>query len=135
MDVAAREMCYASAGHPPPLLACPPKKHVAPLDGAQGSALGLIEKANYTCKRRAIEAGDFLVLFTDGLYEIDGPFHEPYGLERLPRAIRNRLKMSPSLLFDELPGSIRDFSLSHEFEDDVCLVGMEVVPLGRGATA
>ena len=79
-------------------------------------------------------AGDFLVLFTDGLYEIDGPRHEPYGLERLPSAIRNRLKMSPSLLFDELLGLIRDFSLSHEFEDDVCLVGIEVVRLGLGAT-
>jgi phosphoserine phosphatase RsbU/P len=135
MDVAAGEMCYASAGHPSPLLACRPKRCVAPLDGAQGAALGLMERANYTSKRRAMAAGDFLVLFTDGLYEIDGPLHEPYGLERLPSAIRNRLKMSPSRLFDELLGSIRDFSLRHEFEDDVCLVGMEVVRLGRGATA
>jgi serine phosphatase RsbU (regulator of sigma subunit) len=79
-------------------------------------------------------AGDFVVLFTDGLYEIDGPRHEPYGQERLPNAIRNRLKMSPSLLFDELIGSIRDFSVSHEFDDDVCLVGMEVVRVGSGAT-
>jgi hypothetical protein len=42
--------------------------------------------------------------------------------------------MSPSLLFDELIGSIRDFSVSHEFDDDVCLVGMEVVRVGSGAT-
>ena len=93
-----------------------------------------MEKASYTSKRRAMAAGDFLVLFTDGLYEIDGPRHEPYGLERLPKAICNRLKMSPPLLFDELLGSIRDFSLSHQFEDDVCLVGMEVVRLGLGTT-
>jgi sigma-B regulation protein RsbU (phosphoserine phosphatase) len=134
MDIAAGEMCYASAGHPAPLLACPAKKLVAPLRGAKGPALGLMEKASYASRQRAMAAGDFLVLFTDGLYEIDGPLHEPYGQDRLPNAIRNRLKMSPPLLFDELLGSIRDFSLSHEFEDDVCLVGMEVVRLGPGAT-
>ena len=133
MDTAAGEMRYASAGHPTPLIACPADKSVAPLPGAHGPALGLTEKASYTSTHRAMAAGDFVVLFTDGLYEIDGPRHEPYGRERLPNAIRNRLKMSPSLLFDELIGSIRDFSVSHEFNDDVCLVGMEVVRVGSGA--
>jgi hypothetical protein len=28
-------------------------------------------------------------------------------------------------LFDELPEAIRTFSADHEFDDDVCLVGME----------
>jgi serine phosphatase RsbU (regulator of sigma subunit) len=28
-------------------------------------------------------------------------------------------------LFDELLAAIRAFSVSHEFDDDVCLVGME----------
>jgi sigma-B regulation protein RsbU (phosphoserine phosphatase) len=135
MDVAAGQMSYASAGHPAPLLACPAKKSVAPLLGTKGPALGLLEKASYTSRCRAMAAGDFLVLFTDGLYEIDGPLHEPYGRDRLPNAIRHRLKMPPPLLFDELLGSIRDFSFSHEFEDDVCLVGMEVVRLGLGAMA
>ena len=72
MDIAAGEMRYASAGHPPPLLACPANKSVAPLPGPQGPALGLAEKATYTSTQRAMAAGDFLVLFTDGLYEIDG---------------------------------------------------------------
>ena len=135
MDTAAGEMRYASAGHPTPLIACPADKSVAPLPGAQGPALGLTEEASYTSTQRAMAAGDFVVLFTDGLYEIDGPRHEPYGQERLPNAIRNRLKMSPSLLFDELIGSIRDFAVSHEFNDDVCLVGMEVVRVGSGATS
>ena len=134
MDIAAGEMRYASAGHPTPLLACQATKSVAPLIVQQGLALGLTEKASYTCTRCTLAAGDFLVLFTDGLYQIDGPHHEPYGQERLPNAISNRLKMSPPVLFDELLGSIRDFSISHEFEDDVCLVGMEVVSVGSSAT-
>ncbi|MEY2545559.1 MAG: phosphoserine phosphatase RsbU/P [Verrucomicrobiota bacterium] len=134
MDIAAGEMCYASAGHPAPVLASPVKKSVGSLQGTQGPALGLVDKASYTSTRRTMAAGDFLVLFTDGLYEIDGPLHEPYGQERLPNAIRNRMKMSPPILFDELLGSIRDFSVNHEFEDDVCLVGMEVLRVGSGVS-
>jgi len=36
-----------------------------------------------------------------------------------------------SKLFDELLATIGNFSLSHEFEDDVCLVGMDFDLPGR----
>ena len=77
MDIATGEMTYASAGHPAPLVACPATKAVIPLPSLQGLALGLVEDASYTATQRTMVAGDFLVLFTDGLYEIDGPRTSP----------------------------------------------------------
>jgi hypothetical protein len=47
-------------------------------------------------------------------------------------AVSIRIGIAP-LLFDKLFGSIRDFSLCHEFENDVCLVGVEAVRRGLGA--
>jgi serine phosphatase RsbU (regulator of sigma subunit) len=39
--------------------------------------------------------------------------------------VQNLLSKSNRELFDELLQAIRAFSVSHEFDDDVCLVGME----------
>ena len=38
-----------------------------------------------------------------------------------------------SQIFDDLLAAVRNFAVSHEFEDDVCLVGMDFVqkPEGR----
>jgi serine phosphatase RsbU (regulator of sigma subunit) len=39
--------------------------------------------------------------------------------------VQNLLARPAAQLFDELLETIRAFSVDHEFEDDVCLVGME----------
>jgi serine phosphatase RsbU (regulator of sigma subunit) len=39
--------------------------------------------------------------------------------------VQNLLEKPRAELFDELLENIRAFSVDHEFEDDVCLVGME----------
>jgi serine phosphatase RsbU (regulator of sigma subunit) len=41
--------------------------------------------------------------------------------------VQNMLARPAAQLFDELLETIRAFSTDHEFEDDVCLVGMEYV--------
>jgi len=39
--------------------------------------------------------------------------------------VRSLLSKSSGELFDELLGAIRAFSVNHEFDDDVCIVGLE----------
>jgi serine phosphatase RsbU (regulator of sigma subunit) len=42
--------------------------------------------------------------------------------------VQNLLSKTNKELFDELLEAIRIFSVSHEFDDDVCIVGMEFAP-------
>jgi len=69
-----------------------------------------------------------VMLFTDGLYEVQGLNEELYSQERMMMDVRGLLSKSSGELFDELLAAIRDFSVNHEFDDDVCLVGMEFAP-------
>ena len=39
--------------------------------------------------------------------------------------LRNLLSKSTPEIFDELLEAIRMFAVGHEFEDDVCIIGME----------
>ena len=41
--------------------------------------------------------------------------------------VHNQLQKPAEQMFDELISAIRVFSVNHEFDDDVCLVGMEFI--------
>ena len=65
------------------------------------------------------------MLFTDGLYEVQGQNEELYSQERLTLDVKNLLTHPPGILFDELIQVIRSFAHDGQFDDDVCLVGMD----------
>ena len=121
-------MRFANAGHPKPLLVRRAARQVQLLANASGHgqpALGLFEDSLYQTTEIAIQPGDFLMLFTDGLYEVQGQNEELYSQERMILDVENLLTKPTGELFDALLQSIRAFSVDHEFADDVCLVGME----------
>ena len=119
---------YANAGHPKPLLVHHATKRVEPLanDCGRGQpALGLFDDPPYQTTETTMAPGDFLMLFTDGLYEVQGVNEELYSQQRLLLDVQSLLGQPAGELFDHLLETIRTFSTDHEFEDDVCLVGME----------
>jgi serine phosphatase RsbU (regulator of sigma subunit) len=65
------------------------------------------------------------VLFTDGLFEVYAPDQEIYTQALLTDAMRKRLALPAPQLFDEVVAEIRAYSATGEFEDDVCMVGLE----------
>jgi sigma-B regulation protein RsbU (phosphoserine phosphatase) len=123
-------MRFANAGHPKPLLVRRPENSVKPLANASGHsqpALGLFEDPPYETSEAHIAPGDLIMLFTDGLYEVQGANEELYSQQRLMLDVKGLINKPASQLFDELLRFVRNFSVSHEFEDDVCLVGMDFV--------
>jgi sigma-B regulation protein RsbU (phosphoserine phosphatase) len=131
VDVASGQMGYANAGHPSPL-------HVQRAAGTiewllseqnqSGPALGVFKDAVYETIWREITVDDLLVLFTDGLVEVEGDDGE-YGEERLLSTVRRHLNLPPTQLFDTLLDEVQLFSGSSDFEDDVCMIGIEVARL------
>jgi sigma-B regulation protein RsbU (phosphoserine phosphatase) len=90
-----------------------------------GPALGLFEDSVYATGTAEFEVGDTVMLFTDGLYEVEGKESQFYSEEMLVEAVTRRMEMAPGPLFDSLLAEIGQFSLHARFADDVCLVGME----------
>jgi phosphoserine phosphatase RsbU/P len=123
-------MRFANAGHPKPLLIRRSEKKVEPLVNAIGRsqpALGLFDDPPYESTEINIEPGDFVMLFTDGLYEVQGPNEELYSQQRLIVDIGNLVEKPAGEMFDELLQAICNFSVDREFGDDVCLLGMDFV--------
>ena len=131
-DASAGELRFASAGHPSPFRLQRDTKEVRALkdyDPRHGPALGLFENSDYpTCKCPFV-ANDLVFLFTDGIYEATNAEGQEFGQERLLQAVRKRVQIPAEQLFGELLTEVQQFSGSQEFEDDVCLVGVEAARL------
>jgi len=83
VEPATGTACFASAGHPPPLLIDDDGARFMPLE--PGPPIGFIDGASYGATCTALPHRAVLVLFTDGLFERPGESIE-LGLERLRAA-------------------------------------------------
>jgi sigma-B regulation protein RsbU (phosphoserine phosphatase) len=121
-------MRYANAGHPKPLHVRRASAQVEPLASLNGKsqpALGLFEEAGYQSSQVKLAPGELILLFTDGLYEVQDKHHGLYSQGQLISEIQQRVLSPASQLFDDILERVRRFSESNEFADDVCLVAME----------
>jgi sigma-B regulation protein RsbU (phosphoserine phosphatase) len=122
-------MRFANAGHPKPLhvgRSAGKVEMLAQADRRSGAALGVFDDVRYDTHTARIEPGDLVVLFTDGLYEVEGPNGEYFDQTRLISAVRARLQTPTEQLFEELLSEVQEYAASHRFIDDVCLVGVEL---------
>lgn len=133
-DLAAQELRYANAGHPAPLhlgrRPGAPREKPRPLNGAKpGPALGLFDDTQYPLQRCPLSSHDMVLLFTDGLFEVESKGGEFYDYQRLAAAVAHHSALNPRELCEEIIHEVQDFSAGSEFSDDVCLVAMEIEKL------
>jgi sigma-B regulation protein RsbU (phosphoserine phosphatase) len=133
LDTRSGQMVYANAGHPVPFWVRRQAGEVVPLPQVEhmpGPPLGVRDQAVFSVTEVHPEVGDVMVLFTDGLFEVTGPAQEPFGEERLRRALEKRRHLPVGRMFDEVLGEVMQFTAGRGFADDLCLLGMEVLELG-----
>jgi PAS domain S-box-containing protein len=119
LDLATRELVYANAGHPPPLVATADGQ-VAYLDEAVGRMLGASPDAAFTTGRRRLPAGSVLLNYTDGLIE-NGHRDLTDGLDALAGVMRR----SAALTAEQTCAAVRDALLGADArDDDVCLLAV-----------
>lgn len=122
-DFAQPALRYARAGHTLPLLVRGGK--VQPLAG-EGILLGAVDDPEFEEETLALEAGDKLVFYTDGLTEAVAPGGERYGTDRLLRCVQEHHFLAGEPLLDTILQSVLDFQRSLPQDDDLALVVAEV---------
>lgn len=130
LDLEKHVLTYANAGHPKPFLLNPAADQVEalPLPGGRGSAaLGLFDHTLYPVAECPVPASCTLMLFTDGLYDVDGAQQDTFTFDWLLAQARAHVRMPPERLFDRLIESLRQASEGRPLADDICAVGVEVL--------
>lgn len=119
-DAERRELRYVNGGHNPPFL-LRSAGDVLALEPT-GRPPGLLPGGGYEERRVAVEPGDVLFFYTDGLVENENETGEPFGTERLRDLALSRRQLDPGELIAAVEGAARDFRGSHEPDDDATMM-------------
>ena len=124
------EIRYAKAGHHDPVLVDRERRTSLALSSPRetwGAALGIIDDAAYTTISLSVDAGSMIILFTDGLFEIEDQDRNPLGYDHLLTLINRHCAGAPDNLARALIDDIAHLTGCSTFDDDICLVGI-VIP-------
>jgi sigma-B regulation protein RsbU (phosphoserine phosphatase) len=128
-DISRGELHYANAGHPAPFCVHRARRstELLPFPGSQPDpVLGIFDETQYHSSSRELSVGDILLLFTDGLFEVEGADAQYYDQPRLFRAVNQRAGLCAEELCKQLVDEVRQFAATKDFADDVCLIAMEI---------
>ena len=125
-DVSTGKLRVANAGHPIPLHFKGGKTADWLTTDAdlRGCALAITDMATYSTHEVQLQPGDSVVLYTDGLYEVERADGSEFGEERLLDSARRFAPRSLETLFPALTSEVCRFAENGEFDDDVCMVGL-----------
>lgn len=133
VDVANGRVLCSSAGHMPPFRLARGggvEQMTFPRE-TQGPGLGLYRTAVYRNLEFPVQAGDILLLYTDGLSEVTDREGRFYDAGRMQACLSENTGRKPADLLREIMADAQRFSASDHFEDDLCMLAVEVCRLVR----
>ena len=120
LDPIQGSMRYISCGHPSPCR--------LQADGScellqeNGPAFGIYKDVDYQTGQRDILPGDILVLYTDGVVEMENPAGQPFRVARLMQAVQDNRSLPAGALVQEIIAETQAFSENMACLDDFTLV-------------
>jgi sigma-B regulation protein RsbU (phosphoserine phosphatase) len=131
LDLEKRTMSYAGAGHPPVLMYDAGTGTVRELE-ENGFFLSWMADAKYSSKEVTLGPGDWIVLYSDGITEMQARNGEEFGKDRFREFIKANSFLSPEEFATRLLDEIQTWSgrsRTEEPDDDVTLVVAHVKDL------
>jgi len=120
-DINNKQLRYANAGHPPPLLFSFQHDKCMELD-AEGLILGVHKNVTFEEKIINLAENDVVLLYTDGLTEAENAGGEHFGLERVREIFVAHSRQPLQEIIDALLTQLKLFCQSEKFNDDITLM-------------
>ncbi|MDX2031665.1 MAG: SpoIIE family protein phosphatase [Blastocatellia bacterium] len=120
-DVESRRLQYVNAGHNPPFLLRPDGRVLELTEG--GAVLGVFETGEYRQGVVALERGDRLVLFTDGITEAANIAGDEFGEARLLALLNSSPTADVDALREIIMRAVNDFA-GGSLQDDATMIAL-----------
>lgn len=126
LDPESRYLSYCNAGHLAGYLLTNASGVKAVLRSTH-LPLGMFADRQWTCSERvALEPGDMLLLFTDGVTETENAVGNHFGQERVLEIAREHRNKSSQAIIQHIFTAARDYAGGQEQEDDMTIVVCKV---------
>jgi serine phosphatase RsbU (regulator of sigma subunit)/ABC-type amino acid transport substrate-binding protein len=124
VNIKTREFRFVSAGHPPIVRW---GRHKAPEAFAlPGMAIGWVDEPDYEEHRTTLEAGERLLIYSDGVPEAMNPENEQFGNERLLEVLGDNTSRTLELGVADLLFRVEQWCGETGPKDDVSVLALEI---------
>ncbi|MGJ0515292.1 MAG: PAS domain S-box protein [Methylomicrobium sp.] len=120
-DIDSRQIRYANAGHPPPLL-YQRRQHACLRLDADGLIVGVNRQVHFEEKSLPIEPGDIILFYTDGLIEAEDKQGEFFGIDRVENLLLQHCQDAPDMLINAFMMRLQRYCQTDSFKDDITLM-------------
>jgi sigma-B regulation protein RsbU (phosphoserine phosphatase) len=128
LDLATGKLACAAGGHDPPALipgsGDPPRF----LEVEGGAVLGLLDMGEYPTNHFALEPGDAVLLYTDGVPEALNENGDFFTGERLIDVLSGLRRTGAARVSDTVMHAVKDFSGAAQQSDDITVMTVHYVP-------
>jgi sigma-B regulation protein RsbU (phosphoserine phosphatase) len=121
-DAATRDLVYARAGHPKPLL-LEPNGSLRALEG-EGALLGVFPDAAFERRSVRLEKGQRVVFYSDGAEHLAADPAE--GLDRLLGCLQAGALLPLEAMLEEVLDAVHAAAAGRRLQDDVTLLALEI---------
>ncbi len=125
-DPRERTLMHSSAGHNPPRLLSQGSDTVIGLDGNGNMPMGLAVDTRYEDSTVKLEAGDEILLYTDGVTEAASASGEMFGTERVDRVLVATRGRSSAESVAAIVAELEKFTGDAPVSDDRSLVALRL---------
>ena len=122
----SRRLQYVNCGHNPPILI--KSDGIVQHLSATASVLGAFADWECAVQEAAMNFGDTLVLFTDGITEAANEDGEEFGEERLIDALREHLRDEPAQALEAVTQVVQEYGGKDQADDLTMIVARVVEP-------
>ncbi len=119
----ARRFTYCNAGHDPPLLL---REGRITYLGTGGMVVGVDPAATFAREVVALQPGDVLLLYTDGMVEALNFTDERFGRERLAQSLTRYADQTAQLIAHNILWDLRRFRGLADRTDDLTMVALKI---------
>lgn len=123
-DVQARQLTYAAAGHPGPILV--PAKGEPTMHPSTGIPVGMLPGIEFKERTLTLVPGDRLFLYTDGVTEALDDNDEEFGRGRLLAALGTSRESTLREAIQRVVSEVRTWQGGEAGFDDLSLLGAEI---------
>jgi sigma-B regulation protein RsbU (phosphoserine phosphatase) len=123
LDVQEGLLTYSSAGHPPPVLVRS-NGFIETLDH-RGPSIGIGSEETIDQQSIKLQAGDKILLYTDGLIENRNSAGAFFGKQRFYDILKKNRNQPVQKIVETVYTSVKEFRQKAKPEDDVSILGVE----------
>jgi len=116
LDLSSHSMNYANAGHVPPFIVSSDGFVDTLVGGA--ISMGALDHIDLDMEGWMIDPGDVLVIYNDGLIEVENEKNERFGTENLITLVKSNRERSAQDIMTELETAIKDHGGSRSQRSD-----------------